>query len=173
MKIRNGFVSNSSSSSFTCDVCGENVSGMDMSPGDAEMYSCGKHNWCETHYDPSFMWENINTYEKAITLLDNLKTSKWIYGGFKEQLDKLSEEQKKDSCSIENAVEYISGDLRCEIPKSFCPVCTLKTITPEIESMYLLLKDGRSREELHQAIRDDCKDLSGLTEMINSINNKE
>lgn len=30
MKIRNGFVSNSSSSSFTCDVCVETISGMDI-----------------------------------------------------------------------------------------------------------------------------------------------
>ena len=31
MKIRAGFVSNSSSSSFICDVCGDEVSGVDIS----------------------------------------------------------------------------------------------------------------------------------------------
>jgi hypothetical protein len=40
MKIRSGFVSNSSSSSFVCDVCGENISGMDIGLSDAGMFEC-------------------------------------------------------------------------------------------------------------------------------------
>ena len=40
MKIRNGFVSNSSSSSFVCAVCGREESGMDMSLTDCEMSEC-------------------------------------------------------------------------------------------------------------------------------------
>lgn len=40
MKIRNGFVSNSSSSSFICDITGEEVSGYDMGLEEAEMYQC-------------------------------------------------------------------------------------------------------------------------------------
>jgi hypothetical protein len=50
MKIRTGFVSNSSSSSFTCDVCGEEYSGMDACLSDAEMYQCENgHTFCECH----------------------------------------------------------------------------------------------------------------------------
>ncbi len=50
MKIRSGFVSNSSSSSFTCDVCGEEQSGMDMSVSDAGMERCRRgHTYCESH----------------------------------------------------------------------------------------------------------------------------
>jgi hypothetical protein len=40
MKIRNGFVSNSSSSSFICDVSGHVESGWDISLDDAGMYEC-------------------------------------------------------------------------------------------------------------------------------------
>ena len=40
MKKRKGFVSNSSSSSFVCDVCGNDVSGMDMCLDEAEMAEC-------------------------------------------------------------------------------------------------------------------------------------
>jgi hypothetical protein len=40
MKKRNGFVSNSSSCSFTCDICGNTESGIDLCMSDIEMFSC-------------------------------------------------------------------------------------------------------------------------------------
>lgn len=50
MKLRKGFVSNSSSSSFVCDVCGYTESGWDMSLEEAEMYECENgHTFCEGH----------------------------------------------------------------------------------------------------------------------------
>ena len=50
MKIRRGFVSNSSSSSYICDISGEEVSGWDMSLDEAEMYQCEMgHTFCEEY----------------------------------------------------------------------------------------------------------------------------
>jgi hypothetical protein len=50
MKIRSGFVSNSSSSSFTCDVCGRTESGWDASLREFGMVECVKgHIFCEEH----------------------------------------------------------------------------------------------------------------------------
>jgi hypothetical protein len=50
MKVRNGFVSNSSSSSFICVVCGENQSGWDISLEEAGMFECQKgHVVCQSH----------------------------------------------------------------------------------------------------------------------------
>jgi len=40
MKIRKGFVSNSSSSSFVCDITGGTESGWDMGLSDVEMCEC-------------------------------------------------------------------------------------------------------------------------------------
>ena len=40
MKIRNGFVSNSSSSSFICSICDETESGFDQGPRELGMYGC-------------------------------------------------------------------------------------------------------------------------------------
>ena len=49
MKTRSGFVSNSSSSSFICDVCGRVESGMDMGLEEAEMYECFHgHTFCDS-----------------------------------------------------------------------------------------------------------------------------
>lgn len=47
MKIRKGFVSNSSSSSFICDACGSEESGMEMNLDQAGMSECeGGHTIC-------------------------------------------------------------------------------------------------------------------------------
>lgn len=40
MKFRKDFVTNSSSSSFVCDICGNVESGWDMSLQEAEMVEC-------------------------------------------------------------------------------------------------------------------------------------
>lgn len=48
MKIRLGFVSNSSSSSFACSVCGETYSGWDLSLSDTDLNQCSNgHLICE------------------------------------------------------------------------------------------------------------------------------
>ena len=50
MKIRKGFVSNSSSSSFVCDVCAEAESGWDIGLEDADMFQCENgHTFCRDH----------------------------------------------------------------------------------------------------------------------------
>jgi hypothetical protein len=50
MKIRTGFVSNSSSSSFICEVCEHDESGWDMGLKDTDMIECKKgHVFCESH----------------------------------------------------------------------------------------------------------------------------
>lgn len=50
MKIRNGFVSNSSSSSFVCNVCGEHFEGMDLCPSDVDCTYCvNGHIICNEH----------------------------------------------------------------------------------------------------------------------------
>ena len=60
MKIRLGFVSNSSSSSYTCCFCGEEVSGMDMCLSEAGMSECKNgHYVCDDH-----LLEEISTQVK-------------------------------------------------------------------------------------------------------------
>jgi len=50
MKVRHGFISNSSSTSFICDVCGEDASGWDMGLDDADMFQCENgHTFCRSH----------------------------------------------------------------------------------------------------------------------------
>jgi DNA-directed RNA polymerase subunit RPC12/RpoP len=49
-KVRVGFVSNSSSSSFICLVCGNEASGWDLCLSEAEMVECENgHTFCNSH----------------------------------------------------------------------------------------------------------------------------
>lgn len=50
MKYRKSFVTNSSSSSFICEVCGEVESGYDMDYEEAGMVECEHgHMFCKSH----------------------------------------------------------------------------------------------------------------------------
>lgn len=69
MKIRYGFVSNSSSSSFICDVCGNNVSGMDLCLDEAGMLECVQgHVFCKDHKLNGEVDEDIDVYSVPIEL---------------------------------------------------------------------------------------------------------
>ena len=55
MKVRNGFVSNSSSSSFVCNICGEIEAGYECSLSDFEMEECEHgHTFHTEHADADF-----------------------------------------------------------------------------------------------------------------------
>lgn len=58
MKIRNGFVSNSSSSSFICDSCGGDESGWDLLLSDAEMFKCSNGHTIHESCAPNFFHPN-------------------------------------------------------------------------------------------------------------------
>ncbi|MHA2280253.1 MAG: hypothetical protein ACXAC5_05280 [Promethearchaeota archaeon] len=63
MKIRTGFVSNSSSSSFICDVCGHDESGWDLGLSEAYMSECGRgHIICDSHIKMAVEAEDFDRY---------------------------------------------------------------------------------------------------------------
>jgi len=60
MKIRNGFVSNSSSSSFICEISGDIESGYDMSIDEAGMYECEN----EHTFNEEYVLDGLDDYIK-------------------------------------------------------------------------------------------------------------
>ena len=64
MKFRKSFVTNSSSSSYICDYCGEEASGWDMMLSEAEMVECvNGHTICERHIDEDEFEKMIEKFE--------------------------------------------------------------------------------------------------------------
>jgi len=67
MKIRNGFVSNSSTSSFICCVCGETYTGHDACPADFDCVQCENgHIICEEH----LKFDNSELTEEQLNEID-------------------------------------------------------------------------------------------------------
>ena len=103
MKVRTGFVSNSSSSSFICDVCGEEAIGRDISLQDAEMFECeNNHYVCNSHrleVDKEKLREwAIKTLDKKLEDYKNPEEYKWLKKERREEIiisiKKIKEELK-------------------------------------------------------------------------------
>lgn len=69
MKFRKGFVSNSSSSSFICDVCGEEKTGWDWDLSEADMFKCvNGHTVCNEHSKEELGGESYSIPEGSCPL---------------------------------------------------------------------------------------------------------
>ena len=123
MKIRNGFVSNSSSSSFICQVCGNETSGMDMSLSDAEMCECvNGHTVCRDHLEFSLPYlEEVETIEDIKAIIAE------------EKLPELTDEELVKA--LDNNEDISSG---YAVPASWCPICNFKHLTEADAQLYML-----------------------------------
>lgn len=159
MKIRQGFVSNSSSSSFVCDICGAENSGWDMCLSEAEMYECENgHIICESHcidkineigketivrnYITKYINENENSdIEYKKNYID-------IYKEFLANLD----DDTDDDVFEEFMDEYM--EFRYHLPAELCPICSFDSLIDEDIAKYSLKKLEQTRDKLKEEIKN-------------------
>ena len=160
MKIRLGFVSNSSSSSFTCDFCGEECGGMDISLSECEMFNCGSgHTVCLSH-----------RVKVPITELLKVVTADARDGGYThEQLKERKEDI--DACIEEDDVDELleithGGDAWYEAPTCLCPICQLEKVLTGDAYNYLLTLVGRTREDVAAEIKGKFSKLDEVYAFI-------
>jgi hypothetical protein len=146
MKIRTGFVSNSSSSSFVCSVCGIQESGWDMWLDDAGMHSCKKgHTFCDKHMTKK--QPDLKTSKKKELLLSICQSNseqdkrdrEALNAGDMDLLDEMWEELKYEF------VEY--SDLRDSCDVEYCPCCNLTNPTDKqiLSFLYKKLKTTKAK----------------------------
>lgn len=129
-KIRLDFVTNSSSSSFVCDVCGRQESGWDMCLSEADMYECENgHTICEDEMINDLTIEDYKDY----LISQNYNV---------ENID-------EDDLEGE-AMDY---DFRYSLPEKHCPICNFLNYSQDDMSLYLQKKYGVSRAEVFEEVK--------------------
>ena len=125
MKIRNGFVSNSSSSSFTCDVCGITESGMDASARDFDMERCiNGHTFCNSHNSES---ETMTPKQYRDEIRKQIESCTWMD---KKQIQSdIDEMEKITDDEIEDHYNDNYSDVG--VPGCQCPICSMKALNAE------------------------------------------
>ncbi len=175
MKKRLGFVSNSSSSSFICDVSGEDYSGMDAGLEDAEMYQCTEgHTFLEQYLEGNIE-EAEKQYRLEFTINDmaydifgeeNKGKSWW---SAEDDIRKEYEEKAKvkyNSMSEENKEGLLEEtemyEFRYKIPVENCPICTLNYITDETMVDYMMATLGKTKAQIENEIKEKYNTLKDI-----------
>jgi len=133
MKKRNGFVSNSSTSSFVCDMCGESFVGYDASPSDFDCSTCeNNHIICNEH---------LKDYDEP----DMIKEE-----GCEHDFDREACSYCPD-CGSKSWEEW---EPDYDVPASACPICCFDTYSQNEMSKYLEKTREVSRDEVFAKIKE-------------------
>ena len=166
MKFRSDFVTNSSSSCFICEICGEEASGYDLCLSDAGMSRCEHgHTFCDSHaldYDNknvliSLIKNNLN-YMKEHTNCYNESEIAEIEE-FLVNIDSASESELRDFCDEQS----IDTD---EIPSEACPICTFNVLTNEMVAKYLMKEHNVKMPNLKREIMEKFQSYSDLEKYV-------
>ena len=164
MKIRIGFVSNSSSSSFLCDFCGNDASGWDMCLTDAEMFMCENgHTICLSHLteeEKELIDHPFKTKEEFIQTLNKFKETHSDSTYWPERVDKLLAEitdENWEDVVNESYMGNFNDGTNYGVPASVCPLCNFKDMTDDDMSAYLLKTLGQTKSEMLTVIKTRFK----------------
>ena len=167
MKTRSGFVSNSSSTSFTCDVCGEDVSGMDLCLSESGMCQCWNgHTFCENHQVGQV--EELTTEKQRQVLINKAQSAKlssyWTVERRDEEVQKMKDLPDED---VEDAFNDFTSDHG--VNPEYCPICMFKKpYVPDLFK-YLVKKYATPDEVIMAEVKDEFKTYIEFKKYINSL----
>ena len=157
MKVRNGFVSNSSSSSFICDVTGTVESGMDMCISDAEMYQCENGHTFLREYAVEFNDKDVYLKRMEQSLEYSIEHERSDV----EEIRKIIEQIKDGTYEDFDELDYeYDLEMDYEYPAEGCPICQMKHIRDEDMLAYLLKKNGMTRYDVHKELEENFDFIS-------------
>lgn len=136
MKIRRDFVTNSSSSSFVCEICGYSTGGRDMSLSEADMMECvNGHIFCSEH-----SLERPSKKEMIKLIMEN-------------EYNSLTEEELMDMEEDILFDDYLSEGGCYEVPECVCLICQFVEYSEEDLSAYLLKEYKISRDLVFEEVK--------------------
>lgn len=158
MKFRRDFVTNSSSSSYICEICGRNESGWDLSLSECEMMECvNGHIFC---CDEAL--EQPTKKEMIKMIMENAWNNRWD-SGIQDYRDYTEEEI---SAMDEDVIfeQWITDGGYYEVPECMCPICQFIEYSEYDLSAYLFKEYGVSRDEVFTEIKQFNKRRKKLYE---------
>lgn len=142
MKFRRDFVTNSSSSSFVCDICGNVESGWDMSLQEAEMVECvNGHTICQD--------EMLSApREVMLRLIQEEMQQSWSrFNGMTDtELNEKTDEELEEMM-LEREDGYYG------IPEECCPICQFIEYSNKDLAKYLEREYRVSRDEVFAKVK--------------------
>ena len=148
MKFRKDFVTNSSSSSYVCEICGRTESGWDLGLSECEMMECvnGHIFCCEEALEKPTKKELIKMILENKWNEDvwdrNIRDSR-DYS--EDELLVMEEDDLWSLCSSDSGYY--------DVPECVCPICNFIEYSEYDLSAYLLKEYGVSRDEVFAEVK--------------------
>lgn len=157
MKIRKGFVANSSSNSYTCDVCGEECAGRDIGLSECEMFQCiNNHTICIEH-------QIDVTNEMKRTMLRNYTCS---YSSDEEVAEIKKQADILTGYQLEDYFDKIFDEYEYESPPERCPICQFQEISSKEAIQYIFKKNNTTKEEVMKEMKNSFSNYSELQKYL-------
>ena len=162
MKIRQGFVSNSSSSSYTCDVCGVTESGWDLSLNEAEMKSCvNGHTFCTKHAPP---------FSLTVDIAKEILLEQWYYTSGAGKESRKAIEDATSMLELDGIVDDLDDALyeatTYEVVPQACPICSFGKVHERDAFLYLLKVAGRTEADLLAELKEKFGSYGEMKEWL-------
>ena len=148
MKFRKDFVTNSSSSSYVCEICGRTESGWDIDLSECDMMKCvNGHVFC---CDEAL---EMPSKKEMITMILENEWNKDVWTSRSDEYQDYTEDELVEMNEGDLFNDFCSEGGYYNVPECMCPICQFIEYSEHDLSAYLLKEYGVPRDEVFAEIK--------------------